>query len=318
MNCCRAFCVELTLSSPTLPNLPRSECRLESQAEIPTLSAADAQRFLERSAAYLRHAPLALTIRELNRLLALEILSEQGGEQQSPMLDVGCGDGFWWSLPRTNRPDVYGIDISEREIGLAKQHITAEICDISKQVPFQDTKFPNIIGNCSLEHVRDIDAALGNLAEAATDDGRLILFVPSPDWAYRGATQRLLMKASPRLAMMASGMANGFFQHWHLYSPEVWSATLARNGWTLKKVFGLGNERSEFLFRLFLTPAFLGFLVKQATGTYPNQWLKDAPEALFAPLKRLLSWALSSPLVAANDESVYEYVLICERSDAKK
>ena len=41
--------------------------------------------------AYLQHAPLSLTLREINRLIAIETVASGKG----PVLDVGCGDGFW-------------------------------------------------------------------------------------------------------------------------------------------------------------------------------------------------------------------------------
>src|SRR6185369_3027726 len=54
--------------------------------------------------AYLRHAPLSLTLREINRLVALESV----GKHHGPVLDVGCGDGFWWTMREDNR-EIYGI-----------------------------------------------------------------------------------------------------------------------------------------------------------------------------------------------------------------
>jgi hypothetical protein len=44
--------------------------------------------------AYLRQAPLSLCLRELNRLIAIQH-AEAGAPTLSPVLDVGCGDGFW-------------------------------------------------------------------------------------------------------------------------------------------------------------------------------------------------------------------------------
>ncbi|MDX2022360.1 MAG: methyltransferase domain-containing protein [Deltaproteobacteria bacterium] len=285
---------------------------------MPRLSEESSAAFLGRTAAYVRHAPFALAIRELNRLLAMEMLDSEQPSLRSPVLDVGCGDGFWWSLPGRHRPEVYGVDIAEREVAQAQRHIKAEVCDISTTVPFPQLRFKDIIGNCSLEHVRDIDSALNNLFRCAADDARLVLFVPSPEWAFHGRTQKTFMKLSPRLAMMTSGMANGFFQHWHLYSPEVWAATLERNGWRLKTVYGLGNERSEFLFRMFLPPAFMGFLAKVAFGVYPNRLLSKVPDSFFAPMQKLLKWGLASPLVPADDPDVYEFVLVCERANDSK
>jgi ubiquinone/menaquinone biosynthesis C-methylase UbiE len=140
--------------------------------------------------AYLRHAPLPLALREINRLIAIEAVGRKGGTT----LDVGCGDGFWWTLRDHDRNEVYGIDISASEIAQAKVRINAALTDVSRERPFPGTEFDEIIGNCSLEHVPDIDGALSNLRRAAADHARLLMFVPTPRWAYQGRLQQWLLK----------------------------------------------------------------------------------------------------------------------------
>src|ERR1700733_3400194 len=171
--------------------------------------------------AYLRHAPLSLAVREINRLVAFETIA--GG--RGPVLDVGCGDGFWWTVREDSR-EIYGIDISAREIAQAQQRIHATLTDVSRETPFAGTKSHEIIGNCSREHVPDIDGALSNLRAAAADNARLLMFVPTPRWAYQGRLQALLLRVAPRVAMALSGALNGFFQHWHLYDAKVWHRLL--------------------------------------------------------------------------------------------
>ncbi|MEZ4367122.1 MAG: class I SAM-dependent methyltransferase [Kofleriaceae bacterium] len=216
----------------------------------------------------------------------------------------------WWTQRDAGNRDIFGLDISAREIELARAHIDAAVADVSTTVPFAPTRFAQIIGNCSLEHVREIDAALRNLRAAAADDARLILFVPTPQWAYQGAIQRALLARVPRVAMTVSGALNGFFQHWHLYELPVWKDLLAAAGWEVTWAAGLGSRRSEFLYRLFLPPAFMSFLAKQATGEYPSRLLKRVPDAALRPLARLVAWAVRDPLVPATSRWAYEYVLV--------
>jgi SAM-dependent methyltransferase len=257
--------------------------------------------------AYLRHAPLSLTLREINRLVALESV----GGAKGPVLDVGCGDGFWWTL-RDERREVYGIDISASEIEQAQKRIHAELGDVSKAPPFPGTRFSEVIGNCSLEHVPDIDAALANLRAAAADDARLILFVPTPRWAYQGKLQSFLLARAPRLAMALSGALNGFFQHWHLYDAKVWTRLLETHGWRVREIHGLGSARSEFLFRAFMPPAFVEFVAKSITGFYPSKLARFLPDAAIAPLAKLVRWAVSDPIVPASSPHAYEYLIIAE------
>jgi SAM-dependent methyltransferase len=282
--------------------------------------------------AYLRHAPLSLCLRELNRLLGMVAVEEELGVPAGPVLDVGCGDGFWWTQRDAAGREIYGIDISASEIAQAKKHIRAEVADVSEGVPsfarsdqtvgahetlsggsgsaVAGRRFGQIIGNCSLEHVREIDAALRSLRAVAEDDGRLVLFVPAAQWAYQGRLQSALLARAPRLAMAFAGALNGFFQHWHLYELPVWKQILAQNGWRVTWSRGLGSERTEFLFRLFLPPAFASFLAKQVTGRYPSRLLRHVPDAWLRPLARAVARAVTDPLVDADSPHAYEYVLV--------
>jgi SAM-dependent methyltransferase len=264
--------------------------------------------------AYLRHAPLSLTLREINRLVAIEAVSNSRG----PVLDVGCGDGFWWTLRDHDQREIYGIDISAREIAQARTRIKAELTDVSREAPFSGTKFEEIIGNCSLEHVPDIDAALANLRAVAAPNARLVMFVPTPRWAYQGRVQGFLLKHAPRVAMSLSGALNGFFQHWHLYDAKVWTRLLAQHGWKVRATYGLGSARSEFLFRLFMPPAFGEFLVKKLTGSYPSRLARFLPDAALAPFTRLVRWAVTDPLVAADSPTAYEYMIIADAGEPPK
>jgi SAM-dependent methyltransferase len=261
--------------------------------------------------AYLSHAPLSLTLREINRLIAIEAVASGEG----PVLDVGCGDGFWWTLRTADNREIYGIDISAREVAQAKTRINAALTDVSREQPFPGTAFAEIIGNCSLEHVPDIDAALGNLRKAAAPGGRLLMFVPTPRWALQGRMQSWLLRRAPRVAMSVAGALNGFFQHWHLYDEKVWGRLLAQNGWRVRAAYGLGSARSEFLFRAFMPPAFVEFIAKQLTGFYPSKLAKFLPRAALDPAIRLVQWAVTDPLVPASSPTAYEYLIVAEAVD---
>jgi SAM-dependent methyltransferase len=261
--------------------------------------------------AYLSHAPLSLVLREINRLIAVETVASGVG----PVLDVGCGDGFWWTLRGADNRQVYGIDISAREVDQARTRIHAALTDVSRERPFPGIEFVEIIGNCSLEHVPDIDAALGNLRKAAAPNARLMMFVPTPRWALQGQLQSWLLRRAPRVAMSLAGALNGFFQHWHLYDAKVWSGLLAQNGWRVRAMYGLGSARSEFLFRAFMPPAFVEFIAKQLTGFYPSKLAKFLPPSLLAPAARLVRWAVSDPLVPVDSPTAYEYLIIADTAE---
>ena len=115
------------------------EPRTTPPDDVPTPSDAQVDKWVR---AYLAHAPLSLTLREINRLIAIEAVTQKRGTT----LDVGCGDGFWWTLRDHDRQVVYGIDISAREIAQAKTRINAALTDVSRERPFPGTDFDEIIG----------------------------------------------------------------------------------------------------------------------------------------------------------------------------
>ncbi len=87
------------------------------------------------------------------------------------------------------------------------------------------------------------------------------------------------------------------------------------NGWKVRRVYGLGGIRSEFLFRLFMPSAFLAFLVKSATGFYPNRLFRYASAPLLRPLGALLRSSLETPFVEPDDRAAYEYMIVAEAAN---
>ncbi|MEX2207299.1 MAG: class I SAM-dependent methyltransferase [Myxococcota bacterium] len=276
-------------------------------------------RLRERLLRYIRHAPTPLVIREINRLLAYEQLrrsSDWPGYQRGTILDVGCGDGFWWTLQDLSGFQLYGVDVSEAELGEARKGMRAELCDVAERVPFADKRFDQIMANCSLEHVPDIHGALCNLRSVAADDARLILFLPAPGWGYQGRVQRFLLAHAPRLAMMWSGAINGFFQHWHLYEPPVWRQILADAGWQVEQCSGLRSDRSEALYRRFLPFSFPSLPIKALFKHYPNRLLERVPDSVLRPWLELVAPTFVDPLVDESDALAYEWMIVARPAAA--
>jgi SAM-dependent methyltransferase len=233
-------------------------------------------------------------------------------------LDVGCGDGHWWThLIPGGLGRIHGIDVSRNEVNIASRTISAQCLDVTSQTFVEDIEFKEfglIIGNCSLEHVFNIDKALLNINSVLSANGTFLLFVPTPYWALKGKSVEFLHRLSPRLSMAFSGFMNGFFQHWHLYNHSIWKSLLESSGFKVKSIYGLGNSRSEFLFRLGLPTAFIAFLCKIFTGKYLNYFLSPlVPEAFKKKIARKISESLGSELLSCETSDIFEYVIVCEK-----
>lgn len=267
---------------------------------------------------YIRWSPISLVIRESCRIFIFKkIIAKYKVNSNADILDVGCGDGRWWSIINDPKSfNVYGIDINESEIKKAKAVIHAQYGDISNSNSKHifNLNFDLVIGNCSMEHIPDIDSALANISAICKTKGLLVLIVPTPYWAHNGKIIRALDKLSPRFSMCFSGAVNGFFQHWHLYNYKIWKNILKEHEFEVLEVNGIGTARLEFLFRLFLPSGFLAFLVKKITGRYLNYFLtKLVPRILVEKIAGKIYREVVNCEVSKDSKTAFEYIIVATK-----
>lgn len=93
---------------------------------------------------------------------------------EPPVLDLCCGDGFFANLIH---PVGFaaGCDKDKAALRKAGQRGTykAVVCaDVATGIPFSDGSFQTVFSNSSLEHVKDIDKALQEIARVLRPGGR--------------------------------------------------------------------------------------------------------------------------------------------------
>lgn len=232
-----------------------------SQPEIPPAS-----RFFH---ALTRHVPTSLAVREVMRYQLLrELLLAQGGGR---IWDVGCGDGsFWTSVPEREGFRIDGIELDPKEAAIGRSSgafaelAVADITTIEPEAGVYDL----VLGNCSLEHIPDIREALVRMRRGLRPDGRLLLFVPAPQWTRSLALIRGLGRLSNRAGMAFGYALDGFFQHHHLFGHPVWNGLLASLGYENIQAQGLGGRHLNQTFARHLPVAASDFLWKSTTGHY--------------------------------------------------
>lgn len=147
--------------------------------------------FLEE---YLRERPLFLSLTRAKEAQ----LYQKYVPFKKPILDLGCGDGFFakvirqladhperreGSPPRLGIIDV-GLDIEGSRINEAKKsNIYRKLVVYNgKTIPFPNNSFSTVISNCVLEHIPDLDSTLLEVRRVLKKGGLFIITVMSAPW----------------------------------------------------------------------------------------------------------------------------------------
>lgn len=114
------------------------------------------------------------------------------------ILDLGCDDGklvnYLNHLPHYK---YIGVDINEAFLKRASYlhpgngtFIKADVC---KKLPFTEKSFDYITAIAVFEHFNDLDSALKEMRRVLSDDGKIIVVIPSENWLW-GLGRKLTTK----------------------------------------------------------------------------------------------------------------------------
>lgn len=161
---------------------------------------------------------------------------------KSPILDVGCGDGFFAKIA-FGKIDV-GIDPDEKSIEEAKKRRVygqAVLYD-GKRIPFKDNYFATIVCNSTFEHITNLDVVLNEVGRVLKPNGLLYFTVPTNTWPdYLFGT--FLFGNSYK------AFFNKIQKHYNLYTLTQWSKKLAHAGLTITyHSYYLDNKKILWLF----------------------------------------------------------------------
>lgn len=127
----------------------------------------------------LTEAPATWALIRANEIRALDKV-----KFNSPILDVGCGNGFVAGIVLTNRNQKidWGIDLSEDEIKYAKKSGSFKKCKVANvyDLPFKSRTFNTVFSNSVVEHIPDLNQALSEMSRVLKKKGRFIITVPTP------------------------------------------------------------------------------------------------------------------------------------------
>lgn len=147
-------------------------------------------------------------------------MREAVGSCESPVLDLGCGDGLITSyiLPRVDiglDPDAPALERA------ARRNMYGSFLPVVMEASgLADGSLGTIISNSVLEHIPRIDDALAGAGRALKPGGRMIFTCPTAHFA-----RSLALKG----ARYVEGR-NRHFLHYNLWTVEEWARRLARAG----------------------------------------------------------------------------------------
>lgn len=164
-------------------------------------------------------------------------LFEKCAPLESPVLDVGCGDGHFASMA-FDRPLFAGIDMNAEHLREARargSHLNL-VRASATAIPFCDNFFQTVVANCVVEHIPDLDAALGEISRVLRPGGRFLFGVPSHLFASMllGSTALSSIKLK-RLSKRYGDWFNHHSLHFHTYNPDDWHARLASHGFEVEQ-----------------------------------------------------------------------------------
>ncbi len=169
------------------------------------------------------------------RGIELNLLSKLDHHQNSTILDLGCGDGYFTLLlfKDKNLKIKAGIDISKKYIHRAEKlnvrrqiYKTLEVAN-AHNLPYKEKSFSTVFSNCSIEHVLDLEKALREVYRVLEDNGRFIFTVPSPffgkySYIYSFFEKKKLFK----IATSYVNYVNSKLAHHNCFDPNIWKERL--------------------------------------------------------------------------------------------
>jgi len=173
-----------------------------------------------------------------------------------PVLDLGCGDGFFAQTVFGHLETGIDLDCGEVSRAVARGAYDKAICDSATKMPFKSKCFRTVVSNCVMEHIPDIDAVLKECHRVLKPGGRVITTVPSEVWDKDSLWQRVFRASGfEEGAQWYNRKINVISKHHHVDEKKVWEARFKKAGLKLVTAEYLMPTEAYHTFERWFIPA---------------------------------------------------------------
>lgn len=136
------------------------------------------------------------------------------------ILDLGCGTGLLTNKIRNWGGSVYGTDISDRMIEIARENyesIDFRVSDTSG-LPFADNRFDIVASSLVMHYIRDLNPAFAEIARVLKTSGEFVFTMHHP------LNESIDMNRSDKQGdIIVQSYFNDFPYHWRMCGEELLS-----------------------------------------------------------------------------------------------
>lgn len=191
---------------------------------------------------------------------------------KSPILDFGCGDGFFAKTVFSNEKlKIIGLDVKDSRATEAKNlKIYKKVVIYNgDKIPYPTKSFKTIISNCVLEHLDNLNFSLKEIHRVLKKDGYFLTSVMTDRWEDYLFGRKIFGNAYINFMRQKQ-------IHQNLLSVNQWKKVFQKVGFKIVKTQGyLNKEQSQWLdiLHYFSLPSLLSYRFFKKWVLFSN-WYK--------------------------------------------
>jgi len=190
---------------------------------------------------------------------------------KSPILDFGCGDGFFADLVFPRHYIDIGLDIEDSRINQAKTtKVYKKLTTFDgKKIPLRSNTISTIFSNSVLEHIPNLSQNLSEIHRILKPSGTFIASVMADKWEQYLPLGKLFGQTYLNYLRKKQ-------EHYNLYSHKKWQRTFNKHGLEVTKVVGYLSPsivKYNELFHYLSIPSLLSYKLAGKWILFPN-WHK--------------------------------------------